>query len=484
METVNFWTAVSYGDQQAPFTQQVLEKVDAYFYLGDKKAIVIPEEFRQGHPCAFLLDVDVTLLSTALKVASYLTVILPIVMLAIKAILRTCYTFYLTDARQLLEEGIEITPAITATIQRLLPKIPDYKSDPAVQYYDNGEDYTFSLTAFPNLIFKRSRSPDVEQINQQTFTNKIDAKQTCLVHHLSQLVIPHSKLFNVAADGQSHSFIAEECPAYRHNNESMQEQFYYDYAHDLEPTFHQLATFIAKTGWERLQPRPPVIDTAPDHRGPRKIALLNFKSPLFPSAPQDPFYGIPSVRWGLIDFLPSERIIDDVISVATSHQIAPAHTTPIEKKRQRLAEIAEYARLRQFHSENGLLQNPRKPIEVNDLTILLALDLNATGSLDIYPRTQDAMEGQEEATLQKMAEDLIRIMNQDIEDNFDRGMRGSTKAMRFLWINTMREPLKDYYPIDGANMNTNLLFCFLTALKNQHKIFDFRLSYGNIRIQA
>jgi hypothetical protein len=92
----------------------------------------------------------------------------------------------------------------------------------------------------------------------------------------------------------------------------------------------------------------------------------------------------------------------------------------------------------------------------------------------------------QEVTLQKVAEDLIGIMNQAIEDNFDRGMRGSTQAMRHLHINTAnKEPMKSYSSIGGTTMlNDNWIFKILTALKNQHKIFDFRLSYGDIWIQA
>lgn len=77
MATVDFWTPITYREPQISFIPQVLQIVDDYFYLGGKKAIALPHEIRNDQVCALLLDFDATLLSTALKVASYLTIVLP-----------------------------------------------------------------------------------------------------------------------------------------------------------------------------------------------------------------------------------------------------------------------------------------------------------------------------------------------------------------------------------------------------------------------
>lgn len=94
MANVGFFTAVSFGDQPTSGTQWLLETVDSYFYLGGEKAYVIPGQAQQGSKGAILMEDSPAFLITALKVISYLTIALPIVMLIAKAILRSILRLY------------------------------------------------------------------------------------------------------------------------------------------------------------------------------------------------------------------------------------------------------------------------------------------------------------------------------------------------------------------------------------------------------
>jgi hypothetical protein len=90
--SLSFFTPVDYGDQPKSFTQSILESVDHYFYLGGRKAQVIPG-MQNGKQLVELVDGSQTLFKTCLKVASYFTLVLPLILGAVKLVLRALNSY-------------------------------------------------------------------------------------------------------------------------------------------------------------------------------------------------------------------------------------------------------------------------------------------------------------------------------------------------------------------------------------------------------
>jgi len=91
---VSFFTAVDYGDSPKTTFQFFLEKTDSYFYLGGRKARVIPLEFNGTSQGIEWISESPSILITSFKIASYFSVVLPLIMLITKAVLRSRQNFY------------------------------------------------------------------------------------------------------------------------------------------------------------------------------------------------------------------------------------------------------------------------------------------------------------------------------------------------------------------------------------------------------
>ncbi len=95
MTEIRFFTPVEYGNHTTSFTEKLIEKADFYFYLGGRKvAEIIPGNMEKNSQAVILKDERVVLWKTALKVASYFTIILPALMFLIKTVLRNRYSFH------------------------------------------------------------------------------------------------------------------------------------------------------------------------------------------------------------------------------------------------------------------------------------------------------------------------------------------------------------------------------------------------------
>jgi hypothetical protein len=100
MSTINFFTAVTFEERANPsFSQLLLEDVDSYFYLGGKRACVIAGHTKNGSEGVFLQSHTPSSVTTALKVMSYFTLVLPAIMLVAKVILRSTHHFHLVEKR-------------------------------------------------------------------------------------------------------------------------------------------------------------------------------------------------------------------------------------------------------------------------------------------------------------------------------------------------------------------------------------------------
>ncbi len=121
MTSIRFFTPICYGNQTKSPRQFLLEKVDDYFYLSGRKAQVIngdKNKVKEIHPDKR------PLLLTALKVASYFTVILPIILLVMKCSLRAGHTFHWEPSKKATPSKKTTPSQIDPPTTRIFPETP------------------------------------------------------------------------------------------------------------------------------------------------------------------------------------------------------------------------------------------------------------------------------------------------------------------------------------------------------------------------
>lgn len=434
MATVDFFTPVSFGDTPKSCSQSLLETVDRYFYLGGKKAYVIPGEAKQE---AVLLEETQPLWLTACKIVSYILLALP--MLLLKVVLRCTHTFHVVDVKQQLAEGIEVSQETRETLERLLPKLEARENDPAITWYKSGAVYrVFSLATAPDLIFKMARSTySPEQTTTQRLANMVKGKAVCLAYQLDQLVVPQATTFQQGGK----TFLVETkigIPSHT----SQQERLYLELP-GLEAATQQLATFIAKTGWSDVELRNMlIVDDQHDFVGTRRIALIDLED--MQDAQQGIFGGLCN---GLIRCVSSETQIDRVLAEAARHGIGSDKAEQL--KARRLEEIEDDRQLQRVYEQNGIFTNPRKPLCVDVTT--LGLKLEEEGYLSIREIRKNGSTGESEVewrqqpiTLREAAEDVVAQINAAIE----KAPAGATpQAIRSICLdaNMGQGSLDDYY---------------------------------------
>jgi uncharacterized protein (TIGR02452 family) len=90
LHQVSFWTPIHYAHKPLSLSQKLRATVDGYFYLGGKVAVPLDQDsqvviLHDGHP---------SLWKTATKIVSYLTFVLPLIVLYVKVLLRCRHPFY------------------------------------------------------------------------------------------------------------------------------------------------------------------------------------------------------------------------------------------------------------------------------------------------------------------------------------------------------------------------------------------------------
>ncbi len=456
MKKIGFFTPVTY--QAAP--NRLLEKVDAYFFLGGQKAVVLAGKKENGRERVVLSQHERRpMIESAAKVASYCTVVIPLLLLALKAILRSQHRFMLVDpkkmqepkkepepvaepkkepepvedpkkpleiARKELEQGIEIAPSTIAKIQSLLPLIEQGKDDGEIQWIAKGNSLVFSLASTPNLVFKLAKEmhdpnrPNARTMTDLRFENMIKAKDVCLTHQLDRLILPHAKKIEVGAA----ALIAEERLSFN-PNWMAQERFYYERGKDLVPTLGQLAIFTAKTGssdncWRNL----PILDGV----GQSKIGLIDVEH--MESAHTGFFGNSWLARQGLIACAGSEEQIDEILNQAAKHGVSFYKSEAHNAKDKRLKELAEDRNLDAFHAKLGV-KEPQKPLQVDFDS--LGLDLKEVGKIHTFVEKGGKRVGQKKSvTLKEVAEALVEKINKEFKKS---PLDASIKRGRQLQLN-------------------------------------------------
>lgn len=446
MSKLNFFTPVTYTIPSKSIRFSLLEKVDNYFYLGGKKAHHIQGLTKSGQERVILFEDKSSFLATVGKVFSYLTIVIPLLMLIAKAILRSSHNFKLIDPKQKLEKGVNVSEDTAAKIQSLIPKILTREKDEELQWLSTGNNLVFKLAQQPQLVFKIA-PPNHPHRNDKThsrFENMVKAKKVCMANELDLLIIPHAKKLTVNAEGSNHVFIIEECLDIN-PNESAHEEFYHKYSTELNETARQLATFVAKTGFKDVTWRNiPIINEAQEFHGSRHVALIDLEHI---GSNVDGFIGdLVNGSCGLIHCV-SEAQIDIVIAEARKQRVAITDEQARHAKTHRLQELESNKKLCTHHEINGIVTG-KELIQV-DLDSL-GLDLTEKGQISVPARDQKGkiiLEGgdirfeKQTITLRNVTEDVIAEMNKLIQNSSDQA---STKGKRYFYLNTNQHPISTY----------------------------------------
>lgn len=495
MKKLGFFNAVTFNDQHKSGDSHLVEIVDSYFYLGGKKAYVVAGHTQQGREGVIMTKDSPPFLITVLKVISYLTLSLPVVLLIAKVLLRSIHTFHIVDVQQKLEEGINIPQAAIQKIQELMIKIQARQDDSEIKWHGRSNNLVFSLTSAPHLFFKMAH-PEVslkrescwlsaQQILVERFANMVKAKEVCLAHQLNLIIVPHAKKFNAAGM----TLIAEE----RLNinlNESAQEHFYQ--LPGLNETVKQLATFITKTGFSDVEWRNmPIVDTAPDFPGNRHVALIDLEEM---SGAEIGIFGNRGLyRRGLIQCLYSEEQIDIAIAEAHHHGVSRRDIEQI--KARRMEEIQSDSQLQQFYMKNGIVENERKTIQVEDLESL-GLDLEEQGLIRKGKRLKNSTDSDDwewettPVTMRQAITDVIAAINKRIletpENASLKGKRyvlldpNTNEKEKFFLKEYDRLGCKEFGSVSAEELNQRWLKRIIDALVAKGYIFklDKQNAYG------
>jgi hypothetical protein len=118
LNPLGFFKTIDYGNQSRTFTESLLERADHYFYFGGKKAQVIPGNIVNGSQAVELVDEEQSFLKTCIKVATYFTLVLPLLFFALKVILRSLHSFHIAGERgpnPSREPATDPTPPVNKT---------------------------------------------------------------------------------------------------------------------------------------------------------------------------------------------------------------------------------------------------------------------------------------------------------------------------------------------------------------------------------
>ncbi len=273
MDQLDFSTPVRYDGQEKNTKHHIFEGIDGYFSLGGKKAYILGKmvDGSQGVELEYRLESKVKkMILGAIKVVSYMTGIIPLIMLIAKAIFRATHKFHNIPC-----SGVTLTESTVQKVQSVMGSVLKKEENNGVKIYLGQKVHRiFSVDSEPNIIFKMA--PDNNKKIERRYKNKVRAKTVCRIHDLDLLVIPGVRKFEVKHEGKKYTVIAEE-KVEINPEESVQEKNYHDYADSLDETIRQLTVFICETGFCDMKwQNAPVVEKSL-RNGNRKIALIDIE---------------------------------------------------------------------------------------------------------------------------------------------------------------------------------------------------------------
>lgn len=488
MDNLSFFTAVTYIDPPESIVSSLLERVDDYFCHGGRKAYIIQGLTDSDGEQVVVADSSFSWLATVGKVLSYFTIVIPFFALIAKGVLRSMHSFKVIDPKLQLEQGVNVSEAIAAKIQELMPRIlkgqtEDEEEDGEIEWLSTGNNFVFKLAEHPELVFKTA-PPFIAGGSEQTntrFKNMVKAKEVCLAHDLGLLIIPHAQKFTVNANNRDYVFIAEESLDLN-PKESEQEELYYQFSTELSETVRQLAILIAKTGFNDVVWRNiPILNEGSEFQGPRRVALIDLEhmeSIVAGFKGSRGFLGNGSC--GLIGCV-SEKLIDIVIDEIREQGVEISGDEVQRARDNRLQELRSDEALRTFYENNGI-KTGKEPIQV-DLDSL-GLDLEEVGRAPIrgVPELDEngddnPLTKMQAVTLRQVTEFVVAEMNRFIQNSSDQA---SIKGQRNVLLSFDNELLRSYqqlgrngYLASNADAKQSWIYIIISALIDKRYIHKF-----------
>jgi hypothetical protein len=390
-----------------------------------------------------------SMLSSALKVASYFTIVIPLLMLILKIAFRLNHRFYVTNPESELKRDFIVPNEVNDRLQELAA----YLERPLTHHADVTwlSNHSFQLREFPQFIFRAhifehdgkfdARLHTTLHTSARTralFQNMIRAKEVCLTHDLDLITIPKAKMLTVSIrEGMTIPVIVQEALPIQ----GAQEDLYLTQAPYFSKTADQLTTFSLATGFEGISPRnTPILRGTSQSPSDCRVAIIS------PETMDDPAVGIagrPSLSVGLVGCLYSQAQIDRVLKRAEQARVMSVEKSILTKEK-RMAQIHFANELRAFHQARGILANPRQPLMVDLATLELDLEATAEVSMPLDPGqwflTNQAVSMQR-VTMRQVAEAVIAELN----DRMTRSPPGTSVATtRFTVLRVDESSLAPY----------------------------------------
>lgn len=479
MKYLNFFTPVIYQNHSRSEKNYFSINVDNYFYLGGKRALVIQGRTKNGHQKVILSETEISLLERIAKVVSYFTIIIPLIMLVIKAALRSKYNFKVVthlNFQKKLEKGISVTQESITKIQSLMPIILNHKKHKDIEWLEKSPNLIFKLSDMPNIIYEMAR-PDLndeqnsERAIDQCFDNMIQAKQECIINDLDLLELPSAKKIEVKVNEKTYKIIAKKALDFN-PNESANEELYRKYSTDLNETMRQLAIFVAKTNFNKVTIKHmPILKKSLGSHGSKSIALIdlldrNSASNYFPSGNNN--------LCSLIRCLSSERQIKIVLAEARKQKILLNEEKVNEAVNTRLREILEDNKLHAFHASRSITTG-KEPINVDVDSLDLNFDQTArtwvTKYINVGLIDEEEVMARQTITLRQATESVISELNRLIQTSSNQS---SNKAKRYLLLNSNENPWASYSKIPDKfcrNEGQSWLDSIILALVSKGHLF-------------
>lgn len=310
-------------------------------------------------------------------------------------------------ARQELEKGIEILPQTVKALQESMQYVLDHSDKhPEIVQWFSGTNDIFELPSIPGIVFKKCSS---DKDTKERFENMVKAQFFCMALGLNRLVIPHAKLVEVEHQGQKYCFIAEERLDFD-PEEYVQEGLYQKHSHELDEIVDQMIQFIKHTqltdiSWRNI----PLLE------GPvLKIGLIDLDQMNYSTLRGLVGRSRQENDRGLLGCLFSKKQIAAVADAAHPYD---ENNRVNEAFDLRLKELREDQELYKLYRKTGILQEPRRLIQIDQWTEAdwqkLGLDLNEEECLFLR-------DGEKTISLKDAVIDVVEEINQRIQEAPDK----------------------------------------------------------------
>jgi hypothetical protein len=454
INSVSFFTPICFDHLSKSWSESLLEAADSYFTLSDERACVMEGLDVDGSKATILDQVEApTMFSTALKVASYITLVIPLVVLLAKLVLRLTHSFHLLEldtkrftftAKEAKTDDEKAESTGIALNNRAMLGLQLFSKDPESFFVDHFAKLSLfqvgdhSIVTMPNIP---------NQLICFHSANGTSVRKLCEENKLNLLVVPHSLNYELNyehTDKEDKDICLDINVVERfdlHYDDSAQEELYSKLS-NLDETITQLITYIIKGGLSTFTLMSgPILDHDPAFIGNRRIVLLNrqVSTPSNENAVKAIFGDGTRKNFGLIGCLTSEQQIDLVIAEAKMQGVPFVESFAKEIKEQRLEAIKK---LHHFYDERGILANPRKPIHIEDLSSLkIYLKHKEKPKLRLSEDQKEKMSAEEQKnwlelteksyTMEEAIKDIVAAINEAINNRPDIG---TTRGKRNVWI--------------------------------------------------